>query len=63
MPNERTCPDCKGTKKCNHCHGAGTAHDAYENPIDCPDCHGSGHCPACEGKGFVSPMQGKPPVW
>ena len=47
----RICSHCKGTGKCNVCHGAGRL--GLQKGKTCTSCfpHGSGKCQNCRGMG------------
>lgn len=52
MPKSyRICPHCKGTGKCNACHGQGRL--GLQKGKTCTSCypHGSGKCQNCRGTG------------
>ncbi|MDO8725055.1 MAG: hypothetical protein Q7J35_03185 [Candidatus Methanoperedens sp.] len=50
-----TCTACKGSGKCQNCHGTGkipaTLVELYDKP--CRLCGGTGKCHVCKGKGKI----------
>lgn len=49
-----SCPDCKGSKICNYCQGAGKRPGLGGSMVSCFACTGSGKCKKCQGSGETS---------
>lgn len=49
------CIACKGTGKCQNCHGKGRIPGKFYESSNksCILCEGTGKCHVCKGKGFV----------
>lgn len=53
MPQRKTCPSCRGFKKCLNCAGTGVVRDGRLTGR-CGGCGGNRACSYCRGRGQVA---------